>query len=182
MDVSIAALMTANIRRIWGWEIIAILYKRKVKVLYVFRDHFLSSRCFSFTSGKIYPQTLEPLVSLSGLSLRCLSRGWKITWSGARSRFPRLSSSGWGCLVKSGNLWQVWFRGVWTETAEAPLSNPSNQTESSYFSNLTCITEVWGKPINTPQHSAPRQLTLTSEEMGFFIFLITKYGTWGQTT
>lgn len=50
------------------------------------------------------------------------------------------------CLVKSGNLWHVWFRAVWTETAESPLSHQSNPPEGSSFSNRTHRYEV--KPIN----------------------------------
>ena len=73
-----------------------------------------------------------------------------------------LSSEFWGFLVKSGNWWQVWFRVVCVETAEALLSNPSNQSESSYFSKLTCIIEVWRETYKYPTSpTQPRQLTLT---------------------
>ena len=78
-----------------------------------------------------------------------------------------LSSEFWGILVKSGNLWQVWFRAVCIETAEAPLSNPSNQSESSYFSKLTCIIEVWRETYKYPTSPThPGQLTLTQGTQG----------------
>lgn len=50
------------------------------------------------------------------------------------------------CLVKSGNVWHVWFRAVWTEAAESPLSHQSNPPEGGSVSNRTHRYEV--KPIN----------------------------------
>lgn len=80
-------------------------------------------------AGHFYTQ------ALAGVWGHLRSRWWlrKTACSSTRKSYWSLVCSGLGCLIKSGNLWHVWFRAVWTETAESLLSHQSKLKAVFFF-------------------------------------------------